>query len=194
MKLLSSQYVKGNNDMSKSATSQTIEQIQTLRQSPQQILLGQLLEMSSIELEEKVHNELVENPALAPTGETETTDYGEQEERNDADNDMGLDRIDDDIASPRTETAEEMQKNDYRSDDDIPNYRYEANNSSADDDYYIHEAVNQKSLTDYLEEQLAECDLTDKQQSIAEYIIGSIEDSGYMTRSLNEISDDLILK
>ena len=78
MKLLSSQYVKGNNDMSKSATSQTIEQIQTLRQSPQQILLGQLLEMSSIELEEKVHNELVENPALAPTGETETTDYGEQ--------------------------------------------------------------------------------------------------------------------
>lgn len=194
MKLLSSQYVKGNNDMSKSATSQTIEQIQTLRQSPQQILLGQLLEMSSIELEEKVHNELVENPALAPTGETETTDYGEQEERNDADNDMGLDRIDDDIASPRTETAEEMQKNDYRSDDDIPNYRYEANNSSADDEYYIPEAVNQKSLTDYLEEQLAECDLTDKQQSIAEYIIGSIEDSGYMTRSLNEISDDLILK
>lgn len=182
--------------MPKSSTSQTLVQRQVLRQSPQQIMLGQLLEMNGLELEEKVRSELDVNPALATKDESEPAEYDRDDEKESKDVDeMGFDKLDDDSDDTyrKAESAEEMQKNDYRSEDDIPSYRLEAKNYSVNDEYYTPEVVEETTLADFLNEQLAERDLTEKQQAIADYLIGSLDSNGYLLRSLQEISDDLIL-
>ena len=174
--------------MAKYTTSLVQEQKQVLRQSPQQIMLGKLLEMNGIELEEKVRNELEVNPALKSSEETEG-DYSGNESSAGAEYEDG-----EGLEQPyKQETAEEMQKNDYRSEDDIPSYRLEAKNYSVNDEFYIPEAVEESTLSDYLLEQMSERELTEKQKAIADYLIGSIDSNGYMLRSLQDISDDLIL-
>ncbi len=174
--------------MAKNTTSLVQEQKQVLRQSPQQIMLGKLLEMNGIELEEKVRNELEVNPALKSSEETEG-DYSVNESSAGTEYEDG-----EGLEQPyKQETAEEMQKNDYRSEDDIPSYRLEAKNYSVNDEFYIPEAVEESTLSDYLLEQMSERELTEKQKAIADYLIGSIDSNGYMLRSLQDISDDLIL-
>ena len=92
------------------------------------------------------------------------------------------------------ESAEQMQLADYRDEDDIPPYRLEANNRSADDVRFEPVAVAAgESLMESLMSQLAETDLSQRQLAIARYIVGNIDDNGYMTRTLPQIDDDLAI-
>jgi RNA polymerase sigma-54 factor len=143
------------------------------RLNPQQVMFGRLLEMTAPEVEDEVRRVLDENPAL--------------EEREHVDHE-DIDHSGDDF----NETAEQLQMADYGNDDDIPSYRLEAHNASADDPVFEPIAVEENnSIIDELSAQLAEFDLTPEQNNIALYIIGNLDDNGYLTRTLSAIADDI---
>ncbi|MBS7352638.1 MAG: RNA polymerase factor sigma-54, partial [Muribaculaceae bacterium] len=75
-----------------------------------------------------------------------------------------------------------------------PAYRLNISNRSADDKVYEPIITNESTLIDYLSEQISEHDLSEKQQTIADYIIGNIDDNGYLTRSVEAISDDIVFQ
>lgn len=158
---------------------QILEQRQQLRQwiSPQQKLLGHLIEMNSAEIEEEVRRVTEENPAI---------------ELSEKSNDSSADLARDEEGNVITETAEDMQNADYRSEDDIPFYRTSINNHSRDDETYEPVVVAENSIIDYLSEQVLERNLSQKEQLIAQYIIGNISDTGYLQRSVESMTYDFI--
>ena len=159
------------------AGKQTLTQEQKLTQrlSPLQLQLVPLLQMNSLEIEEKVRSELDDNPAL--------------EIKEDAVDDR-LDK--DEEGETFNESPEDMQQADYRDEDDIPYYRTNISNRSADDETPNAIIISESSLVDYLMEQVRERNLNEQQLKIAEYIIGNIDDNGYLSRSLIAITDDLV--
>ncbi|MEZ3559343.1 MAG: RNA polymerase factor sigma-54 [Duncaniella sp.] len=157
----------------KESLSQSLEQRLQLRLSPMQMRLVRMLEMTEPEIEEEVRREVDDNPALEVV---DTPAAGEEP------------------AEAYGESAEQMQLADYRDEDDIPPYRLEANNRSADDVRFEPVAVAAgESLMESLMSQLAETDLSQRQLAIARYIVGNIDDNGYMTRTLPQIDDDLAI-
>lgn len=157
----------------KESLSQSLEQRLQLRLSPMQMRLVRMLEMTEPEIEEEVRREVDDNPALEVV---DTPASGEE------------------LAETYGESAEQMQLADYRDEDDIPPYRLETNNRSADDVRFEPVAVAAgESLMESLMSQLAETDLSQRQLAIARYIVGNIDDNGYMTRTLPQIDDDLAI-
>ncbi len=161
------------------SNKQILEQRQTTRLwiAPQQKLLGRLIEMNGAELEEEVRRATDENPAL----EVAESSPAEQE-HTDRDEDGEIIK----------ETAEDMQMADYRNEDDIPFYRTNVNNHSSDDEEYEAVVVAENSIIDYLMEQIGERELSDKEQLIAQYIIGNISDTGYLQRSVEAMTFDIM--
>ena len=126
--------------------------------------------MNGPEMEDEVRRELDDNPALEvadnPASQGEDTAY--------------------------QESAEQLQMADYKDEDDMPSYRLEARNHSVNDEYYEPVAVaGTGTLMDNLIAQLTETDISDFDLSIARYIIGNIDDNGYLTRTLSQLLDDL---
>lgn len=155
----------------KEALRQSLTQKLQQRLSPLQMRFVRMLEMTGPEMEEEVRRELDDNPALEVADRMAEGDTGGEDFH---------------------ETAEQMQLADYRDEDDIPSYRLEARNHSADDRYYEPVAVaGDGSLIDCLMGQLSETDLSDRELDVARYIAGNLDDNGYMTRSLTDIQDDL---
>lgn len=158
---------------------ETLHQSQELKQqqrlTPMQVQFVRMLEMTGPEIEMEVKRAVDEMPAL----EAVDAGGGSQE---------------DDSGETFNESAEEIQLADYRSDDDIPSYRFEAHNHSSDDIRYEPVAVSEDtSMLAVLTAQLAETDLTARQIDIARYIIGNLDDNGYLKRSLDAIADDLAI-
>ena len=153
------------------STEQRLQQ----RFTPLQVQFVKMLEMTGPEVEDEVQRVLDENPAL---------------ER--CDNDERDNNLTEDSTEVFNESAEEIQLADYRDEDEIPAYRLEARNYSADDKYYEPVAVDSSdTLIESLNAQLMEYDLDDTELAIAQYIIGNLDDNGYMTRDLTAICDDL---
>ena len=153
------------------STEQRLQQ----RLTPLQVQFVKMLEMTGPEVEDEVKRVLDENPAL---------------ER--CDNDERDNNLTEDSTEVFNESAEEIQLADYRDEDEIPSYRLEARNYSADDKYYEPVAVDSSdTLIESLNAQLMEYDLDDTELAIAQYIIGNLDDNGYMTRDLTAICDDL---
>ena len=156
----------------------TLEQKQTQRLAlEQQRLLGLVLEKNDAEMAEFIDNKVNEIQALEKKSD-ENDDYGMG---GDQDNDRGNDH-----ASEAEITAETGGD-----DDTLAWYRYFANNRSRDDEYYAPIAVSEKTLQEYLADQLGELELDETQQMIAHAIVGNIEDNGYLRRSTSEIADDV---
>lgn len=151
----------------------TLEQKLTQRLSPIQLQLVPLLEMTNTEFDDRVKEEIDDNPAL---------------EVNEENNDDNLDKTED--GDTFNETSDQLQANDYGDDDDRPYTKssYSGGNSNDMPDPVV---VAESTLSDYLLEQIHERDLTEKQSTIAEYIIGNLEDNGYLTRSTHAIADDI---
>ena len=166
---------------SRQIQAQTQQQVQTL--SPQQILAVKLLELPSIELEDRVRAELLENPALEEGKE----DNPAADDYADADPDT------------QTESPEDGGDTDYDSlgdyltEDDIPDYKLQENNRSRDDRAEEIPFSDTTSFYETLKEQLGEHDLTEHQRQLAEYIIGSLDDDGLLRKSLDSISDELAI-
>ena len=148
------------------------EQKLSQRLSPMQIRFVKLLEMNSPEADEMVRREIDDNPAL------------------EADIEVDVQKTEDGMQF--NETAEDIQRADYSDDDDIPYYRLEANNRSADDAHYdfIPQDDNE-TLYDYLLHQIEERKLDEKIEAVAKYIIGNLDSNGYLRRTISAIVDDL---
>jgi RNA polymerase sigma-54 factor len=87
--------------------------------------------------------------------------------------------------------AEDINVDEYLSDDEIPDYRTQANNYSTDDDEKSIPYASGTSFTQHLINQLNTFRLTDQEEEIAHFLVGSVDDSGYIRRSLSDITDDL---
>lgn len=158
---------------------QQLQQKLQQKLSPQQIQLIRLLELPAIELEERIKHELEDNPALE-----EGKDIADDFERTDEEGG-------DDISTGETET--DISLGDYMTEDDIPDYKLREINEKTERKEDIPFSVSQ-SLNEFLLQQLGLRDLPEKQMKIAEYIIGNIDDDGYLRRELSAIADDLVFQ
>ena len=161
-----------------------------MKLSPQQIQLMKLLQLPIMELEQRIKEELEINPALEDTREHD--DYEDNEPTVDNADDGENDDYNDEEVNFNKD--DEFDITDYLQDEDIDDYSYklQTNNYSGDDDAYEAPVVNEETFQDYLNQQLAYHDLTDEQLLIGEYIIGNLDDNGYLNRPVPNIVDDLL--
>ncbi len=146
--------------------------------SPQQIQLMKLIQLPTQAFEQRLKQELEENPAL---------ERGKEKEED------GFDDIysDQDYEENEKINADDINIDDYLSDDEIPSYRLQANNHSADDESKTIPYASGTSFTQLLTDQLNTFSLENQDYEIAKFLIGSIDDSGYIRRSLLDLTDDL---
>lgn len=147
--------------------------------SPQQIQLMKLIQLPTQAFEQRLKQELEENPAL---------EGGKEENDNDYDSD--LDNTDD-LNDNDSINADDINVDEYLSDDEIPDYRTHANNYSSDDEEKTMPYAAGTSFTQHLVNQLNTYRLSDEEYSIAEFLVGSVDESGYIRRELSDIMDDL---
>lgn len=165
--------------------TQRLQQKLLQKLSPQQILLMKLLQIPSIALEQRIKQEIEENPALEDFGDPEPEAEAEAE-------------VADQLPETEPDPVEELDRErddfditDYLDDDDIPAYRLNSNNSSADDEHRDIPYASGISFQEMLVSQLGLRKLDDRQVQIAAYIIGNLDDAGYLNRNLNAMVDDL---
>jgi len=145
--------------------------------SPQQIQLMKLIQLPTQAFEDKIKQEIEENPALESGKESK--DAADEDTRNEFE-DAGTETIETDI-----------NIDDYLSDDETPSYKLQSNNySDSDDDKHIPYASG-TSFNQHLKAQLNTVILNDHERQIAEFLVGSIDESGYIRRSIEDIVDDL---
>jgi RNA polymerase sigma-54 factor len=157
---------------------QRLQQKLLQKLSPQQIQMIKLLEVPTLQIEQRIKKELEENPALEEGPEDEAESPEENEEEQFEDEEKNND--------------EEFTLDDYIEEDEIPDYKLQTNNYSKDDDKNseIPFSVG-SSFHEHLESQLGLRELDDKQKILGEYIIGNIDEDGYLRRELVSIVDDL---
>ena len=170
--------------MSSQRLTQTQKMLQKL--SPQQILLMKLLQIPTMELSSRIKEEIEENPAL----EEKENEVVEDEIHNDEDNDFddNQDYDNDDDYDPLSDFDDYMQDDD----DDDAAYKLRTNNYSPDDEHYEAPISNEESFQDILIQQLGYRNLDEKKYKIGTYIIGNLDDSGYLSRPISGIIDDLL--
>jgi RNA polymerase sigma-54 factor len=156
---------------------QRLQQKLLQKLSPQQIQMIKLLEVPTLQMEQRIKKELEENPALEEG--TEDDEIPSEEEL-------------DDPIDEKDKDQEEFTIDDYIEEDDIPDYRLQAKNNSKDEDKRTEIPFSVGfSFHEHLESQLSLRDLTEKQKILGEYILGNIDEDGYLRRELINIVDDL---
>ena len=151
--------------------------------SPQQIQLMKLVQLPTVAFEQRVKEELEENPAL----DEDSPNYEDEFEMS---NDNDWDSQDEYREENVIDTSD-INIDEYLSDDDIPNYKTYTNNYSDDDDEKSVPYAQGVSFIEYLEKQLYTNRLTEEEYEIAEFIIGNIDEDGYIRRDLKALVDDL---
>ena len=146
--------------------------------SPQQIQLMKLVQLPTQAFEERIKQELEENLALERGKEDATEDFEEGYSNEEFDENTQI-------------NTEDINVDDYLSDDEIPDYRLHANNYSSDQDDKSIPYASGSSFTQQLTDQLNTYRLEEQEYLIAKFLIGSIDDSGYMRRPLLDLTDDL---
>ncbi|HET8753613.1 MAG TPA: RNA polymerase factor sigma-54 [Salinimicrobium sp.] len=150
--------------------------------SPQQIQLMKLIQLPTQAFEQRLKQEMEENPALE----------GGKEEQNEYEDDYGSNEDFQDNDDPGNESIEaEIDVDEYLSDDEIPSYRLQANNYSADDEDKQVPYASGTSFNQFLKTQLSTLRLSDAEVEIAEFLVGSVDESGYIRRTISDIVDDL---
>ena len=149
--------------------------------SPQQIQLMKLIQLPTQAFEQRLKQELEENPALDTGKESETSE----------DNFDEFDNSEEDFNDSETIEADDINIDEYLSDDEIPEYRTQANNYSADDEDKSVPYAAGTSFTQHLINQLNTFRLSDQEEEIAYFLVGSVDESGYIRRALSDITDDL---
>jgi RNA polymerase sigma-54 factor len=155
---------------------QTFQQKLLQKLSPQQIQLMKLLQIPTTDLEQRIKDEIEENPALEE-GKDELDDFEKEEEDYEDDS--------------RTEAEKEIDVSEYLNDDDVPDYKAQTNNYSADDEIRSLPLAQGTTFGERLETQLSLRPLSDKQRTLAETILGNLDDDGYLRRELSAMVDDL---
>ena len=148
--------------------------------APQQIQLMKLIQLHTLEFQEELERELEENPALEVVKE----DTGDEDD---------FSSLDSDYESEGSESIDtDFDVDEYLYDDE-PSYKTASSNFSADDEDFDNESLltEGQSLYDYLMEQIHLSSIDDEDLKIAEYIIGNLDNDGYLRREIKAIVDDL---
>lgn len=148
---------------------QGLELKQTQKLSPLQIQTIKLIELPTQELEQRIRKELEENPVL--------------------DEDAANEREDGDDNAPR-----EVSLSEYKEDDSIPSYKLRVNNYGKDERPQYNTFSVKESFTQSLMDQLGFRSLTEHQYQVASFIIGSLDDDGYLRSDIESLVDDLAFR
>ena len=141
--------------------------------SPQQIKLMKLIQLSTLDLEQKIQNEIGENPALEKGIEN-----------------LNNDNHDDDYDNTENNDSTEIEIDEYINNDETPYYKFNSNNYSNEDEKSIN-ISGEISIHQNLLQQMGNLILDEKETKISEFLVGSIDDSGYIRRTNEEIIDDI---
>ena len=136
--------------------------------SPQQIQLMKLIQLPTLDFEQKIQREIEENPAL-------------EENKSLNDNENG-----DEYSS-----SDEINIDDYLNYDDTPSYKLNTRNTSNSEDKNIPYTAT-ISFTEYLLSQLKPISMDERMMKVAEFLVGSIDESGYIRLTIDEVIDDLV--
>lgn len=141
------------------------KQVLSLQQklSPQQIQMIKLLELPTVQLEQRIKQEIEDNIVL------------EEEER----------------APEEEEQPQQISVDEYLREDDTPSYKSRINNFSKDDKQRPVYLTEGRSLQEYLVEQLGYRNLSEREMRLAVYLVGSIDEDGYLRRDLESVADDI---
>ena len=148
--------------------------LQTQNLSPLQVLIARLLGLTTVEMEEKVRGEIIDNPALEASTREESAEM-----------DSGDDGDYTDTSS------EDLIAGDYSSEDDIPDYKLNALPQSTEQQVFQY--ADTPTSYDFLLGQLHEQSLTEEQEAIGEYLIGSLDEDGLLHKALLTIADELAI-
>ena len=142
------------------------KQVLSLQQklSPQQIQMIKLLELPAVQLEQRIKQEIEDNIVL------------EEEERS---------------AEDEEQPPQQISVDEYLREDDTPSYKSRINNFSKDDKQRPVYLTEGRSLQEYLVEQLGYRNLPERDLRLAVYLIGSIDEDGYLRRDLESVADDI---
>ena len=151
--------------------------------SPQQIQLMKLIQLPTQAFEQRLKEEMMENPALE-TGRDEEQELYEKDE---FDNNDEFDEFE---GNENIET-DEINIDEYLSNDETPDYKLQTNNYSDDDEQYSSPLASPTTFHQDLINQLNTFLLTDEEREIAEFLVGSIDDDGYLRRDVQDIVDDM---
>ena len=141
--------------------------------SPQQIQLMKLIQLSTLDLEQKIQNEIGENPALEKGIDNQKTEI-----------------LDDNYENQENRDSKEIEIDEYLNNDETPLYKFNTNNYPTEDQKSIN-ISGDISFYQNLMQQMGNLIFDDKETKISEFLIGSIDDSGYIRRTNEEIIDDL---
>ena len=146
--------------------------------APQQIQLMKLIQLHTLEFEEELEREIEENPALEKVTDDKEEDY---------------DNLGNDYEDEGTESIETDFNVDEYLYDDEPSYKTASSNYSPDDEEFDNESLLTEGQTiyEYLLEQIRLSNISDEELKIAEYLIGNLDNDGYLRRDLKSIVDDL---
>ena len=168
---------------------QTLQQKLLQKLSPAQIQLMKLLQLPITSLEQRIKEEMEINPALEDETEEEIKDEKEEDDLSDEERE---EREEKESADDEANAKDEFSPEDYLDDDDdIAYYKLQVNNKGKDDEDKSMPMASNISFQETLFSQLQNLDLTQRQQIIAEYLIGCIDEDGYIRRDLNSVVDDM---
>ena len=172
------------------ALGQSLQQKLLQKLSPQQIQLMKLLQVPTANLEERIKEELEENPALEHTEEDHDDQYDEAKDEFDTSDEEDFE------AEGSQDEYENLDISEYVSDDDgeIAEYKMRDDNYPEIDENKVVPYKIETSFHEHLQDQLLMLKLDDQQKKIAEQIIGSIDDDGYLRREPAAIVDDLAFR
>jgi len=163
--------------------NQRLEQKLLQKLSPQQILLMKLIQIPSMALEQRIKQEIEENPALDEVNENEEILQSERE--------LANENTTDDVKEDADPDKEEFDITDYMDDDEIPAYKLNSFNSSPDEEQREIPFESGISFHEFLLQQAGMHVLSDKYSVIAATIIGNIDEAGYLQREVSAMVDDL---
>ncbi len=170
---------------------QRLQQKLLQKLSPQQIQLMKLLQVPALMLEQRIKQEIEENPAL----EEGVDDFDEADmSQDDQFDDRAMQEEGDDdyeYEEPEHSPDDEFDISDYIEDDETPAYRLNSNNTSADDENKEIPFASGISFQEFLHSQLGLRKLTDRELLIADHILGNVDESGYLQRDVHSLIDDL---
>lgn len=156
---------------------QSLSQKLSQKLSPQQIQLMKLIQLPLQDLEQRIKEELESNPAL----EEESDAFDEMDTYSNEGESEGEERIE----------TDDIDIDQYLSDDEIPDYRLRSNNYSPDDEQYEVPVITTSSFYESLQEQLGWKKLDEESLQLGIYLIGNLDEDGYLRRDLDAITDDL---
>jgi RNA polymerase sigma-54 factor len=174
--------------------NQKLEQKLLQKLSPQQIQLIKLLEVPIVELEQRIKKEIEENPALEEDN-NEITDIDRNSDENQQETDENSDfELDSDNDFDEAELREEADFSieDYFDDDEIPNYRLKDNNYGEETESPQTFYSVGDSFQEFLYSQLAVLELDERSEQIAKYILGNLDEAGYLRREPASIANDML--